>query len=465
VDGAYSPRRPTGVIFSGVGTAGAYQAGVLRALTEAGLKIDVLAGHGVGAMTALAGAIDGGARLWEAGGPWTGPAMRRAYRWRTALRVAGWGLLSAVAVLLSPLLVMVFAAATYAASLVLALVNLTEPSARLVEMYRWTIDRLFLPPWIPTIVPRGLVLTLLVVVGVLLVAALRAAAADRSRRRLRGGIWWRLVAVPLDAREPSTTLVDTLWRLVRGAADTPRPDLSEVSRRYADLLADNLGQPGFREVVIAVHDVDARRDLVGALLQPGRRPAFDGRQRLPGPREAEALDLAGPHRDLTAGLLMGALRLPVVSAPHELGFPSDSYWRGESHRVCDRPELTQRLVEELATIGVEQIILVSAAAPPAVPHGLRSRPLDLRGRLGEYVRSIETAALRDALAAATGRVDGVFVIRPDHNPIGPFDFSTSYDEASDRACCPDELLDRGYADAYRQFIEPAVAKGERQAAS
>jgi hypothetical protein len=55
----------------------------------------------------------------------------------------------------------------------------------------------------------------------------------------------------------------------------------------------------------------------------------------------------------------------------------------------------------------------------------------------------------------------VFVIRPDHNPIGPFDFAGTYDETSDRSRTVAELLQQGYDDAYRQFIEPVVASGER----
>jgi hypothetical protein len=53
------------------------------------------------------------------------------------------------------------------------------------------------------------------------------------------------------------------------------------------------------------------------------------------------------------------------------------------------------------------------------------------------------------------------VIRPDHNPIGPFDFSGVYDDASDRQCHVAELMQQGYDDAYRSFIEPVVAAGER----
>jgi hypothetical protein len=86
--------------------------------------------------------------------------------------------------------------------------------------------------------------------------------------------------------------------------------------------------------------------------------------------------------------------------------------------------------------------------------------LTLRGRAGEFVRSIETAALHDAATLASARFSGTFVVRPDHNPIGVFDFGGVYDEASDRQQTVTALLQLGYEDAYRQFIEPTVAAGE-----
>jgi hypothetical protein len=159
--------------------------------------------------------------------------------------------------------------------------------------------------------------------------------------------------------------------------------------------------------------------------------------------------------------LAGAFRLPVVTAPALVDFPADSYWRGERHRVCDRPELVARLIDELAGIGVEQVILISPAPPPAAPHAMRAQPIDLRARMGELMRSMETAALADGMAAALTRFSGVFVVRPDHNPIGVFDFAGTYDEASDRQRTMGELIQQGYADAYRHFIEPVVAAGER----
>jgi len=228
----------------------------------------------------------------------------------------------------------------------------------------------------------------------------------------------------------------------------------------SDLAADNLGQPGFREVLIAVHDLDSRRDLVAAVLAPPARAAFESRRAVE-TRDAEIVELTGPQRELLVDLLQGTWRLPVATAPATVTFPADSFWRGEQHRLCDRPELVSRLVDELATIGVEQVVLVSAAAPAASPHGMRARPIALRARMGEMVRSIETAALRDGATAAANRFSGVFVIRPDHNPIGPFDFSGTYDESSDRRRTMSELIRQGYADAYRHFIEPVAAAGER----
>ena len=62
----------------------------------------------------------------------------------------------------------------------------------------------------------------------------------------------------------------------------------------------------------------------------------------------------------------------------------------------------------------------------------------------------------------TGRFAGLYIIRPEHNPLAPFDFDGVYDERSDRHYTLSELVDRGYEDAYRQFIDPVVgASGER----
>lgn len=459
-DHAYSPRLRTGVLLCGTGTAGAYQAGVLRALAEAGVKVDVVAGHGPGVMNALCAGIDGVGKVSDPAGPWTDARLRRAYRWRAALRAAALGLGAAGVILLSPLAILLFASLVYAVSVLAALANLPTTAERLVAWYQQALGVLFDPPILPTIMPRALVLAMLVVSAVLTVAALRAFRAERSRRRLRGAFWWRLVGTPLEAHEPGALQVDTLWLLARGASNDPRPAPEEVGARYVDLLTENLGQPGFREVVVAVHDVDGRRDLVGAVLTPEATDTFVRRRPGAALREAEAIELTGPGRVHVVDFLLGSTRLPVATEPHFATLSTDTYWQGETHRLCDRPELAQRLVDELARLGVQQLIVASPAALPAVAHGLRSRPIDLRARIGEFVRSVETAALDDAVGSSAGRFSRVFVVRPDYNPVGPFDFDGVYDEASDRRRTILELMKNGYDDAYRLFIEPSVAAGD-----
>src|SRR5260370_31218202 len=86
-DDLYSPERRTALVLSGTGTAGAYHAGVLRALHEAGVKLDIVAGRGVGAIGALFAAVDGAQRLWDDKGFWRGPGVQGLYAWRTRPRV------------------------------------------------------------------------------------------------------------------------------------------------------------------------------------------------------------------------------------------------------------------------------------------------------------------------------------------------------------------------------------------
>src|SRR5262245_45050618 len=86
----YSPDRRTALVLCGTGAHGAYHAGVLKALQEAGVNIDVMAGHGVGAAGAALAAVDGGSRLWSEKGVWLGGAARSLYQSKLSVRVAAW---------------------------------------------------------------------------------------------------------------------------------------------------------------------------------------------------------------------------------------------------------------------------------------------------------------------------------------------------------------------------------------
>ena len=460
----YSTRLRTALVLTGTGTAGAYHAGALRALHEAGIRIDLVAGAGIGAAGALFAAVDGGQRLWEPEGLWKRGALARAYQWRAPLRAAGWALAAAGALLAIPLVLFALGVVAALVGLLLSLVGLAAASTAVTSTYGRSLDALFAPTALPTIVPRLIVFCLLAAIASLAAGLAARAWRAEPRRRAAGGPVWRLFSAPLSTKRIVDATAAELWNLIRGAAPIAAPPRRELGRRYAELLAENLGQPLFRELLIAAHDLDARRDLLFALLGDGHRQRFFALAAGGGGRRAEAIDLAGVGRDHLMDALSAALSIPLATDPHLLRFPAEGAWHGETHRICDRPGTLARLLEEVAAAGAEQVVVVSAAPPPARPHELISRRVDLRGRGAEYVSAFEAADLRDGvqISADEGRFAALHVIRPDHNPVGPLDFGGVYDERSDRRYTLAELVDRGYEDAYRQFIEPVVAaSGER----
>jgi hypothetical protein len=458
----YSTRLRTAVILTGTGTAGAYHAGVLRALHEAGVKIDVVAARGAGAIGALFAAMDGGARLWDQSGVWRSPAALGYYGWRTPLKAAGWALVAAAAVLALPLVLLALAVVVGLTGLLITLIGFEGPGSALTTRFSGWIATLFAPAALPTVVPRLALFAVLVALAALAVGLIGGAIGRGAKRRTRQGLAWRLIGAPLTASAVVQHCATELWNLIRGAAPFASPPPVELARRYVEVLSENMGQPGFREILLTVHDVDARRDLVFALLDPARRAAFFGR---PGvsesaERAAEAFDLAGVARDHALDALAAALAVPVATEPHLVTFAPEGPWRGETHRLCDRPGALPRLLEEVARAGAEQVIVIAGSPPPGKAHELSSGRADVRGRAGEPLAAFEAASLRDAASQFATRLPGLFIIHPAHNPLGPLDFRGVYDERSDRLHTLAELVDRGYEDAYRQFIEPVLSEGE-----
>jgi hypothetical protein len=302
------------------------------------------------------------------------------------------------------------------------------------------------------------------VLGAAFLVSLAVAYRRAPSRRHRGPIWWRLIPPPVSAAGAVSRCWKVLWDSLRGATRLKEPPPVELGRRYTELLTENLGQPGFRELMIAVHDIDARRDLIFALVSEQRRRGLVRRATTEEAeaRQAEVLDLTGIARDHLSDAIAGSLAVPVATEPHRISFSADGYWRGETHRLCDRPGSLVRLVQELALLDVQQIVMVSAAPESPGPHTLVQPRLDGLGRIGDYLQASEAAMVHDI--AGIGRETGpqVFTIRPTHNAIGPFDFAGGFDDRSDRRQSLAELLNRGYEDAYLQFIEPIVgAGGER----
>jgi hypothetical protein len=420
----YSPARRTALVFCGTGAHGAYHAGVLRALQEAGVKIDVVAGHGIGAGAATLAAIDGGARLWEPDGVWRSSERATFYHWTRPIQIAGW-----LTLLLVTLLI---------ASVTLLVLGFAYPLL-----------------WLRAAVIVVVGLALILVVGIA-----EARLRRRDKRRTEGPWWWAAVGAPLDAEPIAGAFFRAIWQLTRGAAPAARPPDHIAARRYSEMLAENLGQPGFCELMVVATDLEARSDVVAAMLREPYRHDFiaprPGRE-----RRAEVLDLAGLGRDHGLEVMAAAMTPPVACDPRLVTFAADGYWRGETHRLCDRPGSIARLLEELAAAGVSQAIIVNPVPAARAPHRLRTARLDVRGRLGEFITAAESASLHDALDLARLRFDSFYVICPSHNPVGPFDCTGAYDEASDRRHSTEELMERAYEDAYQQFIDPVVgASGE-----
>lgn len=457
----YSPERRTALVLSGTGADGAYHAGVLRALHETGIKIDIVGGRGVGALGAVLLAIDGASRLWEPGGVWRQPEAERLYRWRWPFRWLTGLVIALLAVLAIPLLTLVAVAAVYPIALALGMAGL-ESGTALGQGLLGLVGAVFGPGALPTWLPR---LVLAIAAAGVVVLGL-GVLLDRQRRRIRrttaAPALWSLVGAPIDAGAAVRAATTALWGILKGGAALRTPDARDLARRYADLLTDNLGHPGFRELLVVVHDLDARRDVVFGLVREPYRKALFAATTASSARRAEAHDLAGVAREHLVDALAAALALPGVCQPRLVTFAADTFWRGESHRLSDRTASLGRLLEEMAASGAEQLIVISAAPEPPAPHALRPTRSDALGQVGEHLASAESASLTDALRHLQHRFHETYVIRPEHNPVRPLDLAGSFDEQSDRAHSLEEAIERGYEDAYRQFIEPVLGEsGER----
>ena len=177
----YSPKYRTALVLTGTGTAGAYHAGVLRALAEAGVRIDLVAGHGAGAIGACFTAIEGGPALWSEDGCWRQKAVAGFYAWRPALRALGWASAAALALVLVPLAGLAFGLVAFPASLLLSLLGL-DAGRTLADSYAALVRDAFSPGGLASWVPRASLLLAAAVLAALAVAASRARVRGRTTR-------------------------------------------------------------------------------------------------------------------------------------------------------------------------------------------------------------------------------------------------------------------------------------------
>ena len=197
-----------------------------------------------------------------------------------------------------------------------------------------------------------------------------------------------------------------------------------------------------------------------------RQPGQDGNTQS-GLHQAERAGQVGNFirpGQLCAGLCQRVVdQRPVAAVPPDSNDPLASQFSpGDALSPGQKLRGPALIIEPHQTIVVEP----GWAAEVTPKDHIVLRRVHPRARLGEFLSSAEAASVRDAVRTASPWFDQLFVIRPAHNPVSALDAEGAYDAQSDRWQTVGELVDRGYEDAYRQFIDPVVgASGDELVAN
>jgi hypothetical protein len=469
----YSPKRRTALVLTGSGASGAYHAGVMRALDESGVKVDLVVGSGAGTVAAAFAAVAGGGKLYGTGGFWDGVGWASFYRFPPALRAALLLLGTAFGVFLFPVGLALLAGLLFPLVLIVDVVAPGLPS-RLVEGL-WAAPAVLRAPYLAALAVPVFALSVLVVVYLLL-------GLLRNGRRLAEAF-----ETPIDARPARKRLSDALWEVARGSAiSADPPSEPELGRRFVALLAENLGQPGFRELILRAADLETGNVLPFVLLHDAARAAFAS-TRAHGPRSRlegipRAVDLREPgHDSLLFDAVVTGLLPPLVAPVRRVSFPKGGIFAGEMHRLTDATLAAGCGISEAIAAGAEQVIVASgspnSASPPPRRRGPRAAAdgvlaaLERQALEGDVKgaermsRMVETLghrmedggrAWQDPATGRTYRDVPVYVIRPDRRAFGPLELDGAQDPATEVLETPEDLLEQGYRDAYRMFVEPVV---------
>jgi hypothetical protein len=183
----------------------------------------------------------------------------------------------------------------------------------------------------------------------------------------------------------------------------------------------------------------------------------------------EVVDLAvvsaAAHRRGLAVIADNTFATPVLQRPLALG-----------------ADLVMHSLTKALAVGAEQLVVVTGVPERVVPLSRRRGPL---ARLDAAVRALERRAAEDVDGAwrvnrmlatlgprggngrgswedpATGRVYAevdLWVIRPERRGLGPMELDGASDPATEVRQTTDDLLELGFRDAYRQFVEPVVGQ-------
>ncbi len=468
----YSPKRRTALVFAGSGTSGAYHAGVLKALDESGVKIDLVVGSGIGAVAAAFAAVAGSSKLYGSGGFWDETGWSSFYRLRLAVRVPLLLLGASFGVFLLPLLLALGAGLLFPLVLIVDVIAPGLPSRAFGDL--WAAPAVLRGPYLAALAAPIFALSVLMV-GFLIRLLVR------ERRR-----YAEAFEAVLDARPGEARLRRALWEIARGPALSTAPSSEDdLGRRYVALASENLGQPGFRELIVRAADLDTGSALPFVLLNDEHGAAFAaarGRAKQ-GRVETEpvAVDLRAPgYAELFFDAVASGLLPPLGAPVRRVAFPRAGLYAGEVHRLADGTFAGGCGIADAVAAGAEQVIVVSAAPESA---GLPPRRRGAHALADAVLSALERQSVEQDVGAAlrmnrmvetlghrtesgrgwqdpeTGQIHqdfGLYVIRPQRRTLGPFELDGARDPATEVVESPSDLLDLGHRDAYRLFIEPVV---------
>ena len=155
------------------------------------------------------------------------------------------------------------------------------------------------------------------------------------------------------------------------------------------LLAENLGEPGFRELVLRAADLDRGGPLAFTVLRDGGAAGTRARDGA----LAGAVDLRAPGQDaLFFDALATGLLCPLAMPLRRVSFPKGAPHAGETHRLTDATLVGGSGIAEAVAAGAEQVIVVTGVPETATPLARRRGP---HARLDAAMRALEAQAARE----------------------------------------------------------------------
>ena len=420
------------MVLSGEGTGAAYLGGVMKALSAAGVRVDLVVGRGAGALVAAFSAIDAEERLVGKDGVAAEASERRPFRLRTLYRVAAACLGLSFAAFASPVLLGGLALLMVPISAVLRFV--VDDTASPAASWFQRVVALGEPYYL-----RAIVLPLVVLcvfwLGWVVVTLLRRAPLA--------------LPPPFELSRLREIVTTGLWQAVRGTSTDARPgDTGRLGKAYCELLAGSIGQRGFRELIVYALDLDSGREVTFALLKERYVKSLEKSRAGRFERRSEVIDLMVDGGEAIAEALMAALSPAGLVAPVPIRLPLRLVHGGEVHRFGSSAFAGGSAVADAIAAGAEQVIFVSACAPNDRPTG---------GTLARTTEAALRRSLSNELLEAASRHPTVplFVVRPDAERLGIFEVNGRAQNGGGLLGL-DAVSAHGERDALRRFIEPVL---------